>query len=177
MIESEAKIKVAASLARRRLEGIGARFLHTQRQVDVYFQHPCRDLFRRDEALRIRKTGNGSRLTYKGPRAEGCIKIREEIEVAVGSEMAILLEHLGFRRIATVVKERTLYTYGRLLCALDKVEKLGEFLEIETLQPENTKDITELLVKLGLAKEPLLRNSYLELLEEINKWQKKSLDV
>jgi predicted adenylyl cyclase CyaB len=81
--------------------------------------------------------------------------------------MAILLEHLGFRRVATITKQRTLYAYERVLCALDEVDNLGEFLEIEALQPGDTEDIAELIIKLGLSEQPLLRSSYLELLKEV----------
>jgi adenylate cyclase class 2 len=142
MLEIEQKFRVADRAGlRRRLLDAGANFGDTLAQADTYFAHPGRDFATTDEALRIRTTGDDNRITYKGPKRQHVVKTRREIELPLASgaenaaQFAELLELLGFRPVATVRKRRqeaTLAWNGRMVnAALDTVEGLGEFCEIE----------------------------------------------
>jgi len=78
--------------------------------------------------------GEAPVLTYKGPKLPGDgPKSREEICIAVveGELLEQVLDRLGFRRTAQVVKERDLYLLEGATIALDRVETLGTFIEIE----------------------------------------------
>ncbi len=134
----------------RRLAELGASACTSMVQADVYLSHPSRDFAQTHEALRIRRTGNENRVTYKGPRKSGPTKTREEIEIrfADGDEaceqLARLLENLGFRPVATVRKQRTTFRLtesARLLeIAIDVADGLGQFAEIEA-QAANEADL------------------------------------
>jgi adenylate cyclase class 2 len=112
-------------------------------QVDIYLSHPSRDFVATNEALRIRRIGGENRITYKGPRLTGPTKTREEIEISFREgddafhQLLRLFENLGFRQVATVRKRRQsfhLNLRGRdLEVALDKVDGLGDFAEVEAL--------------------------------------------
>ncbi len=112
-------------------------------QDDLYLSHPVRDFAQSDEALRLRRDGESNYLTYKGPKHEGPTKTREEIEIAFteGSESRAdclkVFERLGFRAVLDVRKMRLTYRLshgGRTMTvALDRVEGLGSFAEVETL--------------------------------------------
>jgi adenylate cyclase, class 2 len=125
----------------RRLEERGAQACSPVIQEDVYLKHPSRDFAQTHEALRIRRTGNENRVTYKGPRLSGPTKTREEIEIRfadgddVFEQLSRLLENLGFGPIATVRKRRTPFRLTEsalpLEIAVDVVEGLGCFAEIE----------------------------------------------
>jgi len=52
------------------------------------------------------------------------------------------------------------------LISLDEVEKLGDFLEIETSNLEEREEMIELLEKLGIPRRFSIIKSYLELLNE-----------
>lgn len=127
----------------RRVQEVGAPPAEEAAHVDRYLAHPARDFAQTDEAFRIRSGPGGNRLTYKGPKRGGPTKTREEIEVAFepGAEgearMVRLLERLGFRTVLTIAKTRRefhLVREGRPLnVALDQVEGLGSFAEVETL--------------------------------------------
>ena len=125
----------------KRLMDMGATEIITERMIDTYLAHPCRDLRRTDEAFRMRCVGNEARVTYKGPRLAGTVKIRPEIELRVeASETAQWLqmfEALGFRPLASITKARRSFQLpcaGRTFSvALDEVESLGDFVEIELL--------------------------------------------
>jgi adenylate cyclase class 2 len=64
-----------------RLMGMGATWHGSVEQVDRYFNHPSRDFAATDEALRLRSTGDGMAITWKGPRLAASAKTRREIEL------------------------------------------------------------------------------------------------
>ena len=147
------------------------------KQSDLYFQHPCRDLRQTHEALRLRKTDDGLRITYKGPIIDARTKMRRELELPVGRDTSEfdqfreLLTVLGFEPVRGVEKTRAVYDLmweGRPLeLAVDAVEGLGTFLEIESMAHDSDRDaardaILRLAENLGL-KNPE-RHSYLQLL-------------
>jgi adenylate cyclase class 2 len=148
-------------------------------QSDQYFAHPARDFAKTDEALRIRTAGEGSVVTYKGPKLDTTTKTRRELEFplhpddADGTTFAELLAALGFRPVATVRKQRRRFHIDfrdqGVEGALDDVERVGTFVELE-LQASDAgleaarQVIGELAQELRLG--PSERRSYLELLLE-----------
>ena len=117
-----------------------------QPQVDLYFNHPARDFAQTNEAFRLRQIGEENRLTYKGPVLDTQAKTRREIEfpIAAGAIAAAqcreMLVLLGFRPVREVRKRRVPFQYseaGREFeIAVDLVEQLGSFIEIETIAGE-----------------------------------------
>ena len=166
---------------RRRIEAIGGAFVSEVVQEDVYFRHPCRDLKERDEALRLRQEGKETILTFKGKKIGAFAKMREELEVSVGSfkETAAILKKLGFSEGFVIRKRRAVYKVGDIAVSLDSVEGLGEFIEVEAqaatagadtvdglhLLEEAKAKVFEVVDKLGLQRDRLSTASYLELLE------------
>ena len=171
MLEVEIKARV------RNLEEIRERLLlsHATPSVrtherDVYFNAPDRDFGITDEALRLRYSDGEAILTYKGPkRKEYRFKAREELNTIVGSgsETEMILERLGFTRVAEVEKWREYYSYKGALVSLDDVSGLGYFIEIEAgtiAGLEHPEDLVQNIAEeLGIKGEPIL-SSYLELL-------------
>lgn len=191
MYEVELKFPVADLRAlEQRLAVLSGRLYAPIDQVDRYFNHPCRDFARTDEALRLRHDGDGVVITWKGPRIDAATKTRREIELPLPSgqpnggdparpaastitHWTELLEALGFRPVATVSKRRRparVHWQGvEVDVALDSVAGLGAFLELE-LQA-NEADVPQARVCLeSLARElgcgTSERRSYLELLLE-----------
>jgi adenylate cyclase class 2 len=147
----EVEVKYRAvdhGLLERRLAALGAARAESVHQVDVYLNHPARDLAATNEALRVRSWGDENRITYKGPRKPGPTKTREEIEIPfAGGDHALgqlldIFNVLGFRPVATIRKTRTSFTVDRaghsLEVALDDAEALGDFAEIETVVSSET---------------------------------------
>ena len=146
---------------------------------DSYFRHPCRDFAATREALRIRRitrhrssesidTGGATDeqdtcVTYKGAHLPGNVKARHELEWSVeasdhdGTNLQSLLLCLGFEMVATVKKQRRsrqLHRSGRdVIVALDLVESVGSYAEIEVLAAdENDLEAAREVVS-GLAEE------------------------
>lgn len=167
MIEVEAKAPAGPGTAEA-LEERGE-VADRREETDVYYRHPCRDLAATDEAVRVRRTGDGAALTYKGPRRGGETKTRSEHETTVAdpAEAGAILERLGFTPLAPVRKERVVYEVGAWTVTLDDVEGLGRFVEVERVVGEGADvealeaEALDLLEDLG-AGDPEPR-SYLEL--------------
>ena len=177
-VERKFPIQDPVSLASR-LTSLGATRRDMVEQIDRYFNHPARDFAVTDEAVRIRSVGAHNVITYKGPKVDATTKTRRELElpIAPGEEGARafceLLTTLGFRRVAEVRKRRERFD----LCwrdrvfeaALDEVDGLGQFAELETSADEGSlsdarETLAALALELQLANDE--RRSYLQLLLE-----------
>ncbi|HSV96596.1 MAG TPA: class IV adenylate cyclase [Spirochaetota bacterium] len=172
MLEVEIKAYCADPDAlRARIKSLGGALEGPLIEEDSYFNHPSRDFAETDEAFRIRRTPEGSVVTYKGPKIGTISKTRYENEVSIGDADAFaeVLARLGFRPVRTVKKRRELYALEGAHVCLDSVEGLGDFAEIEILSEDREgaeKKLFGLAEKLGLSR--FERRSYLELLLEKN---------
>jgi adenylate cyclase class 2 len=171
MLEIELKARVNdIGAVRERLHGMHAVFEGAVMERDMYLNSPSRDFGETDEALRLRDAGGKHTLTYKGSRKSGSLfKAREEIICGVESSetMAKILLALDFQPVAEVCKWREYYRVWGAIVTLDKVEDLGEFVEIELdpLAGEPSSYLAELAEALGVTGDPI-QDSYLELLEK-----------
>lgn len=169
MTEVELKARGDLKGVRERLRVIGAAYLGEEIEEDLYLDHPVRSFAVTDEALRIRIKGKGGILTYKGPRLDPLSKSREELEVEVSDWRALMgiLLRLGFREVGRVQKSRERYRLGAFVVCLDRVEGLGEFVEVEGRAEGDHRGLLQealaLMADLGL-KGPWIRASYLEML-------------
>jgi len=178
MLEVEAKIKIKSiDPIRNRLKELGAIFDKQTRQTDTYFNSPLRDFAETDEALRVRTEDNLSEMTYKGPKIRGSgAKAREEYNVEISDPAALsnILSRTGFFRSAEVLKTREEYDFMGTKIALDSVDGLGEFIEIEvvTEDRDSALDLIENVRKKLEIDGEHISESYLEMLlekrEEIN---------
>jgi len=176
MIEVEVKASVNDFAAvTDKLINIGAVRIKKEHQTDVYYNAPHKDFGQTDEALRIREIPDDGEkriiLTYKGAKMDKVSKTRKEIEVDVfdAENTGLILENLGFIRVATVIKDRVIYHFGKFIVTLDTVYNVGKFVEIETEANEDEdtgesiKKIFDIYKKLGI-EDGFERRSYLELM-------------
>ena len=171
MLEIEIKVNVSnIDEIRKNIIAIGGKPSETVTEEDIYYNAPHRDFGITDEALRVRTAGNRTILTYKGPKNTLMgSKIREEHNVTLenGNTFDRIITCLGFRPVAKVRKLREYYTYQDFSIALDRVDDLGQFVEIELITENNAesaaKRVDQLAEKLGVTGERI-SISYLELL-------------
>ncbi len=177
--EVEVKYPLLDEVAfRARLRALPVELLRTDTQADEYWNHPCRDFAKTDEALRIRQIDQANRLTFKGPLLDTATKTREEIEIpfaegeAEAQQLRTMLSRLGFESVHRVRKRREVYAWqvsGRdVEIVLDEVEGLGQYVELETTAPPEELDearqvVLQLAEQLGLGPQ-VERRSYLRLL-------------
>lgn len=172
MLEIELKSRVNdLRPVRERLQQSGAEFCARVHEHDIYYKAPHRDFAKTDEALRVRYADGNAVVTYKGARIKNLgLKAREELNTGVGSGEVFgqILDRLGFTKTAEVNKWRETYRFRDASIALDEVESLGTFVEIEVIADTETQSATEKIEKikreLGITGVAILA-SYLELLE------------
>ncbi|NHI83891.1 MAG: class IV adenylate cyclase [Candidatus Thorarchaeota archaeon] len=189
-VEVEVKIAIDdPEKIRLALADIGARKTNVERQIDTYYDHPCKSFSETDEALRIRVRtphsnahvempyfGPLKEMTYKGSKLDLISKTRTEISIGLEDEnnAELLLGHLGFKEVARIIKNRSFYKINDISISIDDVIDVGTFLELERLVFDESKiesardDIFAILKRLGLDGSPSIRKSYLELLMERN---------
>ncbi|MEF8871557.1 MAG: class IV adenylate cyclase [Haloarculaceae archaeon] len=178
MYEVELKVRADHDEVRERLDEADATLVGTVEQADVYYDAPDRNFAQTDEALRVRTERadeeTETRLTYKGPLVEQASKTREEAKTTVGDSDALsdILSGLGYEPAAEVHKERTRFRIREYTVTLDRVDGLGEFVEVETeaendieTAREGARDVMETI---GLDPDEQIRTSYLGLLLEEN---------
>ena len=151
------------------------------RQRDTYFDNEAGEIRGGGKALRIRETKDLMKgvvtveLNFKGPRMDQVSMTRQELETEVGQAETgrRILAALGFSPVLPeVVKERTEYRRKEITAALDRVEGLGDFLELEILADEETENgkvlqkLEELLGELGYQMGDTVTRSYLSMLQQ-----------
>lgn len=160
-----------------------AGFVHTRtrKEEDVYFNSLYYDLKERDKALRIRRTidletkRRWAELNCKGPKLDTVSMSRKEVEIPIEDPDAMesILNEIGFLKVEhSVEKLRYYFMKDRVTAALDRVEGLGDFLELEIMEQGEAvreqclEEIEGLMETLGYKMQDTVRRSYLSMLME-----------
>jgi len=157
----EAELKAPCVDAESKVKALGATYVKSETQHDVYFTHPCRNFRETDEALRLRRSDR-LLITYKGPKRESDLKVRQEIEFEVKEDAFTLLECLGFKKAFEIKKARRTYRLGGLTLCCDSVDGLGEYLEVESMG-DDAENILDVFKRLHLG-DKVTTKSYSELM-------------
>lgn len=137
-IETEIKVRLSKEEFERIEKNMkaNAKFLKNNKQIDTYYQ-PTYKKFLKDnsetinEWLRIGIRGNKKILNYKN-WYDDMYCDEYEVEIDDDKNLDKIFEVLGLEKIAVVNKVRnTYYFLDKYEIALDYVEKLGYFIEIE----------------------------------------------
>jgi adenylate cyclase, class 2 len=169
-LEIEAKIKVDAhEPIRQRLSETGAKRLGCVLETNTFLDDADRSLFAGGKGLRLRQLDvisgprRTSTLTFKGPKQQGPLKIREEIELPIpdADSALALFGALGFTSVLCFQKRRETWTLGGCHVELDELPHLGCYIEVEGPGEDAIHDV---LQRLGLADRPVITDSYIALL-------------
>ena len=165
----ELKTKVEdLDVVRGKLTSLGAQYIGTFRQIDVYFDVP-------EGRLKLREVedDNKAELIYY-QRENIAEPKRSDVFILKVREPAFLKTLLGrlLKTRATVEKVREIYRYQGTQIHLDRVKKLGIFLEFEretsagaqTIR-NNQQVLRKLMEKLGISSESLEELSYSDLIQ------------
>lgn len=158
VLKNRARAEATAAL----LSDAGRELIH---QEDVFFRCEGARL-----KLRILGPERGELIRYE--RADVADTRCSRYVIARTSDPQILLDILTktLGRVGVVKKARTLYLIGQTRIHLDRVEDLGDFLELEVvLRPEQGesegKNIADaLLTSFGIDREEFIADAYVDLL-------------
>lgn len=149
-----------------------AKFIKHTEQKDKYYTPSHRDFILEKypfEWLSIRERGGKNTLNYKHyypERAETNTHCDEyETEITDLKQVEKILKALNFNELVTVNKKRDTYELGTFEIALDTVEELGYFIEVEATKHEDTIEKTrnalfEFAKTLGLKNEEADKQGY-----------------
>jgi len=161
MLEIEVKVRVEdLDPVRRRLLGLGAKILKERHaEENTLYDGRDRHLTGRREALRVRKIGRKTFLTFKGAPLKSR---RFKIRISNGKAFVKILQALGFVRVFRYTKHRTVLSLGKLKICLDETAA-GRFIEIEG----DREKIVRLARTLGFPQTAWIRRDYIQLLKEV----------
>ena len=164
-VEIKARLKdidKTESIARRLSAGDG----EVIKQEDIFFTCAAGRL-----KLRIFSPESGQLIFYRRPNSSGP-KISEYYITETREPQALLQVLEKAHGLAgTVRKIRHLYLVGRTRIHIDRVENLGEFLELEVVLSDSEEisageqEAQRLMTELAVAKEDLIECAYIDLLQ------------
>lgn len=148
----------------RMADEIGASFQAELTQIDTYFETPS-------GRLKLRQfPGNPSQLIYyERPDSERSRLSRYDVAEIFDTENFLKIAEKIFRTEAVVRKTRRLYLFGNTRIHFDRVEDLGNFIELETVleevipQEHAQEEHDYVLDSLGLCEKIPVSRSYREL--------------
>jgi adenylate cyclase, class 2 len=159
-VESEIKLRASGpEAARSAVAKLGARLVRARHFEDnLLFDDERGRLGAAGRLLRLRRTPEGGRLTFKGPRLDsGEVKARQEIEVSVPEPdlLQSLLAAIGLRPVFRYQKYRETYSWKDVEIVVDETP-VGTFLEIEG----SVEEIHAAAAALGYGRADYVTDSY-----------------
>lgn len=120
--------------------------------VDTYYYDPLRDNLKPNEkmqlneCLRVRNKGNKYFLTYKVDYFEKDIWLYSdeyETEISEVEMLNKIIERLGLEKLLVINNKKTIYKSELYEIALEEVDNLGNFMEVEYCTNEDV-DVNEI---------------------------------
>lgn len=169
-LEIKARI-ISRDTIKSKLQNLGAKFGAEKSEHDKVFKLPHHE----DgiPKMRVRTVNNTKHiLTYKKKIGKGLNKLEHETEVSNLEETVNMILALHYIPDVEIKKSRIKGTYNSWELCLDSVENLGDFLEIECLNPKNTdeemREMENFLYDLGIEKKDIVTEGYDLLIEKVN---------
>lgn len=134
-------------------------------QDDTFFSCPKGRL-----KLRVFSADEGQLIFYKRPDISGPKESFYMISQTNSPDSLRDVLSMAYGQSGRVKKHRTLFIKGRTRIHLDRVEGLGDFLELEVVLSEGeqpdaaTAEAGELLRRLGISHEQFVEGAYIDLL-------------
>jgi predicted adenylyl cyclase CyaB len=122
--------------------------------------------------LRALSAGEGQLIFYRRANQAGPKESRFVISPTGSPDSLREALAMAYATAGRVRKHRTLYLVGRTRVHLDRVEGLGDFLELEVVLAESesadagVKEARGLMTALGLAEDQLVEGAYVDLLSQ-----------
>lgn len=183
MIEVEVKVLVKSiKEIEEKLQRAGFKTGKCVKESDIYFDNAECKIKSNDQALRIRSCEDPATrewshyMTFKGPKMDEISMTRKELEMQVASAEVgkEILYALGYTQVYPVIKHRQHYRKNQMTACLDRVERLGDFLELEIVVNEADEKshalnyLIDMLKLLGYEPEAVIRESYLSMIQAKN---------
>jgi adenylate cyclase, class 2 len=181
-IEVELKAWLTSYEATRKaVEAAGATFVKETEKRDNYYgpeRKRALDIdFAKDPIFRIRSEEGKAVVAVKRREIDDGVEINDELEFEIADQASFreFARLIGFAPFIVKRKKSRRYSLGRATIELQKVDPLGDFIEIEILVedrediPEAQAEIRALLERFGVPKEKIEPRQYIDLLRRIGR--------
>lgn len=165
-IEIRARVENLSEI--RDILGVKGKPVGFSSEDDLYLRHES-DI-ERSLVLRIRRMKDGSLLTFKG-KAKGDDTAWPDVDLPLfhPDDLEKLLLGSGYVEVVRIQKCRSTYCTDEFEINLDKIERLGNFIEIEGRGTDESRsvieqDMTRLLIELGIQESAIIRKGYVALM-------------
>ncbi len=167
IVELKAKVH-DIELVRRKLAILGAFYIGTFRQIDVYFDVP-------EGRLKLREVEGNSNTKLVYYERENITEPKKDYVFILEIQDPEFFKNQLMRLLktsVTVEKVREIYRFQGTQIHLDMVKKLGNFVEFERSSPteedvkKNRQILKKLMEELGMTPENLEKLSYSDLIRE-----------
>ena len=168
MLEIEVKIKIEeVESVSQKITAQGA-LLTKERYLEdnTLYDFPSQLLYKKNQALRLRKINRKTFLAFKGPPQKSRkFKVREEYETEVknAKQLKKIMKSIGLIPVFNYKKHRTIYRKKNLKICLDETQA-GNFIELEG----ERSDIVRFAKALGFSKREFIKSDYIQLLKDKN---------
>ena len=168
-IEIKARMKDINKLRSKVLD-LNPRYIGIDQQTDTYFNTLKGRLKLRESSLSGPYLIPYLRNDQSGPKSS----VYQKIHVPNPQDVKYLLcELLGCR--VTVIKSREIFLLDNIRIHLDRVDRLGQFVEFEAVMDSNGRDedaeakkLTDLMNQLGIEQNDLISVSYENLIQDLD---------
>ncbi len=167
-IEVKAKLKEPDKILHK-LESMGCIFSEKITQEDyIYLSQGIRfaDITAGVNILRLRKENGTVRFTIKQHRKNELDCIENEVIVSDFNKMGAMLAMMGYYEVVRYRKQRMTGKYADYTICIDKVDKLGDFIEVECMSSvkidgaQVQKELFAFLSELGIQAEDRILLGY-----------------
>jgi len=167
-IEVKAKLKEPDKMLCK-LQNMGCVFSENIIQEDhIFLSQGMRfaDITAGINILRLRKENGAVRFTIKQHRNNELDCIENEVIVNDFEKMGAILEMMGYYEAVRLRKQRMTGKYADYTICIDKVDKLGDFIEMECMSSEKPdgaqvqQELFAFLSTLGIRKEDRILQGY-----------------
>ncbi|MDI6758612.1 MAG: class IV adenylate cyclase [Candidatus Omnitrophota bacterium] len=114
------------------------------------------------EIVRIRKENGRYTLTYKGLFMPSDMRIKPSLQISLDKECISLFKE-EYQQLNCIRKEREIYKLGSLIINLDRVETLGNFIEISAQDVQDEEKIKTLFRDLEISQDRIIKKCYFDL--------------
>lgn len=168
----EQQVKFKSKISQEIIKNLEAEKITSTIEKDIYYNPKDKDLLNTGEIIRIREQGKNKYFTYKGPKIKSDYTKRVNFSFDIDKETEKVFLKIYGKKQKTIIKERTFYLYQGIIFTKDKVtkiennkiEELGDFIEIRATKGiNNKKKMQTLIKKLNLNNKDAIKKGYFEI--------------
>ncbi len=157
------QLKFRGSIDHEHLRNLGWSLNSSTTETDTYLTPKGVPPLTNDECFHLRNAGNWTYFIFKWRPTDPTTRTKIVVPIRDKETIGAIRKELD--EVAVLTKDREIFTREGFSLTLDRVDRLGEFIEISapTVNGDGEARLTEIIEELGLNHEDLVPETYLKL--------------